>query len=60
MENEQKFWLVKKGVFTPGGDPCYYCPVCGKGEHINGIEMPKHLDNCPDCGTRLLYPGEHY
>lgn len=38
-------------LFTPGGDPVYRCSLCGKGDHLNGIEFPQHLDKCPACGA---------
>lgn len=48
-------WKNDPTVFTPGGDPYYYCPVCGEGGHVNGIESPYPKDKCPDCGTPLEY-----
>ena len=51
-------WVCVHGVFTPGGDPLYVCPLCGGGQHVNGVEHPEHLDRCPACGARLAYPGE--
>lgn len=53
-------WEQVKGAMTPGGDPLYICPVCKskKSMHINGIEMPRHLDKCPACKTKLKYPYE--
>ncbi len=51
---------VKERILTPGGDPMYMCPVCRdkKSWHVNGIEMPRHLDKCPVCKTKLKYPYE--
>ena len=49
------YWKPLHGVFTPGGDPAYECPVCGKGSHCYGVENPKAYDVCPNCGTELKY-----
>ena len=44
---------------TPGGDPVYYCPHCGEGLHVYGIEhRNNHMDKCPDCGKKNKYPWE--
>lgn len=48
-----------ENLFTPGGDPVWECPICGKGRHVYGIENadePKYI--CPDCNSDLLYPWE--
>ncbi len=53
------YWMRLHGVMTPGGDPCWICPLCKGGEHVYGIEnMRGHKDKCPICGARLLYPFE--
>lgn len=51
---------VKGALLTPGGDPVYICPACKdkNSRHVNGIEMPQHLDKCPVCGAKLKYPYE--
>ena len=50
------FWQHLPGVMTPGGDPAWYCPFCGGGRHVCGIETQmNHLDICPDCGAPLSY-----
>ena len=51
---------VKEHILTPGGDPMYICPVCKdkKSMHVNGIENPCHLDECPVCKTKLRYSYE--
>ena len=55
--NESRVWIVTKGVLTPGGDPLWHCPNCGKGTHLYGIESPEgHKTKCPDCGVSLIYP----
>ena len=48
-------WEVVHGVFTPGGDPWVRCPFCrGKNtEHLEGIEMPKRWNYCPNCGAEM-------
>lgn len=48
-------WEECRGdYFTPGGDPSWVCGACGGGEHIMGIESPKHEYICPDCGGKKL------
>lgn len=52
-------WKIKKNVFTTGGDGCYYCPNCGGGEHVYGIENQENYSHeCPECKTKLIYPWE--
>lgn len=52
-------WVHLRGDgFTPGGDPSWVCGACGGGEHIMGIESPKHEYICPDCGGKKL--GYYY
>jgi len=56
-----RYWEeVKEHILTPGGDPMYMCPVCRdkRSWHVSGIEMPRHLDECPVCKTKLKYPYE--
>lgn len=58
-----KNWKEVKGVFTPGGDPAWICPVCGdesrESYHVYGIECPENkLNRCPHCGEMLKYPWE--
>lgn len=49
-------WQKVMGVATPGGDPCWECPVCGKGHHIMGIETQyNHTNVCKDCGAVVFY-----
>ena len=39
---------------TPGGDPVYICPVCGRDRHVYGIENinePKKF--CSVCKTKI-------
>lgn len=57
VDEERLRWKKIKGVFTPGGDPCYICPVCEdkESEHINGIEIRHEWNYCPICGTKLSY-----
>ena len=49
---------IKGNILTPGGDPMYICPACKdrKSIHVNGIETPNHLDECPVCKAKLKYP----
>ena len=59
-----KLMWQKCGGFTPGGDPCYMCPICGKSEHIYGIEsLWNFKTECENCGVKLKYPknmkGKH-
>jgi rubrerythrin len=47
-EDDSKSW------FTPGGDPVWVCPVCGKGKHVYGIEnINEPKTRCPDCGAKI-------
>lgn len=52
VEDRSRIWI------TPGGDPVWCCGVCGKGQHIYGIETNKRVDVCPDCGSLNRYPLE--
>ena len=53
------FWEEEKGDYlTPGGDPAWKCPKCGKGEHVYGVESPGKKEFCPDCKARLFYPQD--
>lgn len=51
-------WIKDTGWVTPGGDPVWICPNCGKA-HVYGIE---HQDNyrrvCEVCGQENRYPWE--
>ena len=54
-----KEWKKVFGVLTPGGDPCWSCPVCGGSQHVYGIETWRNKKSkCNQCGTQLKYPGE--
>lgn len=54
-------WKRVFGPCTPGGDPVWICPVCGKGRHVYGIEFAQNYRiQCPDCGTKLKYPWENF
>ena len=44
--------------FTGGGDPVWECPRCGKGTHVHGIEHPKRIEACENCGMLLDYPED--
>lgn len=50
-------WVENLYGFTPGGDPAYYCPVCGQGGHVYGVESRIPYPKCPDCGEPLEYPN---
>lgn len=58
LRKHKKTWRKMVGVFTPGGDPAYECPVCGKGSHVYGIESLEPHKRCRDCGAELFYPWE--
>lgn len=58
MINTKQKWIKSIGVVTPGGDPAYECPVCGKGNHVYGIENNHPEHKCSDCGAMLIYPWE--
>ena len=50
---------VKENLVTPGGDPCWECPICGHSRHVYGVENinnPKY--KCEYCGKELKYPFE--
>ena len=51
-------WVKVHGCSTAGGDPVYMCSICGKSEHVYGIEHPDRKDVCDNCGSRNYYPGE--
>ena len=59
-----KDWIKPEGDYlTPGGDPLWMCPECGKESkkswHVYGIECSENrMDTCPHCGTSLKYPWE--
>jgi hypothetical protein len=56
MEELKGQWLIVHGVFTPGGDPCWYCSNCGKDEHLFGIECPENQHNiCKNCRSHNEY-----
>ena len=52
-------WIQVHGYCTPGGDPVWKCSVCGKGEHVYGIEHGTYGADisdgqwvaCPNCGS---------
>lgn len=54
-------WVKVHGYVTPGGDPVWQCPKCGKGIHVYGIEhgtygadIAEHQwVSCPNCGTEM-------
>ena len=59
MKTKKLEWQELHGVLTPGGDPCYVCPVCGKGQHVYGIESPEsYTHTCANCGNTVVYPWE--
>ena len=51
------FWEQVHGLFTPGGDPLYRCPICKseESEHLHGIECYRNRHYCPTCGAKLEY-----
>ena len=52
-------WQRVHGVITPGGDPCWVCPKCGKDEHVCGIETEYNRHHvCKKCGAILRYPDD--
>lgn len=55
----EKLWEKVFGVVTPGGDPCWRCPECHKGDHVMGVETTyNYTTECPNCGAILNYPWE--
>ena len=54
-------WINVHGYATPGGDPVWCCPECGKGRHVYGVEHNSYgrdiADHqwvaCPNCGVRM-------
>ena len=58
-------WVEVGGYFTPGGDPVWKCPECGKGMHVYGIEHQSYQRDiadgqwvaCPNCGTKMTTMG---
>ena len=54
-------WIRVGGYVTPGGDPVWRCPNCGKGKHVWGIEHNSYgadvADHqwvaCPNCGIEM-------
>lgn len=49
-------WRKVRGAATPGGDPCWECPVCGGGHHVMGIETQNNFTNiCSNCGAIVFY-----
>lgn len=49
-------WKSVDGVFTPGGDPLYVCPVCGGDRHLFGIENVENEHfTCKECGAYNRY-----
>jgi rubrerythrin len=54
-------WVKVHGYATPGGDPVWACPKCGKGIHVYGIEHGTYGKDiadhqwvaCPNCGAKL-------
>lgn len=55
---QEGLWKPVHGVITPGGEPLYVCSNCGQGEHLYGVENPKKMRYCRDCGSKNMYPGE--
>ena len=51
-------WVKANGYMTGGGDPVYICSVCGKSEHVYGIEHQDKKLICEFCSSRNFYPWE--
>lgn len=59
LSDDNDKWVKVGGYATPGGDPVWRCPKCGKGTHVYGIEHGTYgsdISNgqwvsCPNCGT---------
>lgn len=51
-----KWETCHQSDFTPGGDPCWRCPLCKGDEHVMGVETAgnKH-SRCKKCGAKLVY-----
>lgn len=60
-QEETGEWVKVHGYVTPGGDPVWACPKCGKGIHVYGIEHGTYGKDiadhqwvaCPNCGMKL-------
>ena len=60
-QEETGEWVKVHGYATPGGDPVWACPKCGKGIHVYGIEHGTYGKDiadhqwvaCPNCGAKL-------
>ena len=54
-------WIKVGGFATPGGDPVWRCSVCGKGQHVYGIEASSYAKDvsdhqwlsCPNCDAEM-------
>lgn len=54
-------WVKVGGFATPGGDPVWRCSVCGKGQHVYGIEASSYAKDvadhqwlsCPNCDAEM-------
>lgn len=54
-------WVKVGGYATPGGDPVWRCSVCGKGQHVYGIEASSYAKDvadhqwlsCPNCDAEM-------
>ena len=61
-QEETGEWVKVHGYATPGGDPVWACPKCGKGIHVYGIEHGTYGKDiadhqwvaCPNCGAKLI------
>ena len=60
-QEETGEWVKVHGYATPGGDPVWACPKCGKGIHVYGVEHGTYGEDiadhqwvaCPNCGMKL-------
>jgi len=56
MEEIKGQWLKIHGVFTPGGDPAWFCSICKGDEHLYGIEcLENKHEVCKNCGSHNEY-----
>ena len=58
LRKHKKTWRKIEGIVTPGGDPAFECPKCGKGKHIFSVFSVEPHKRCRDCGAELIYPWE--
>ena len=51
-------WIEGPGGMTPGGTPYFVCDNCCGGGHLHGVEYPRRMMRCEQCGSINSYPWE--